>query len=240
MSDSEETILIFPRPALSSQFGWPFRYRPLPEGPGACRILLARVLSHARLSPRTAELERDADIKQAVAYVILRRPGASGTEFWLYRRCKRVGDERLRGLLSLGVGGHMGEADLDGSPSLIPGTDVLFRAAVRELTEEIGEFSAAVGLHGLVNYEGDPVGRCHLGFVFTATFPAGADPLAVPGQGVEPLGWYTANDLYRLQDRGAGFEPWAEGVLSALQAKNLGGSRGLSLYDLSPTAVTYR
>lgn len=111
--------------------------------------------------------ERDENYKQVVPYTLIRRGG----EYLTYRRPPKTGDSRLRGLRSLGVGGHVhpGDARRDGqlnaedarwrSPVM-----AVLRAARRELYEEVG-LSRDMRIVGMANDDSNPVGRVHLGVV---------------------------------------------------------------------------
>lgn len=222
-----ESVLVMPRAAFLVHFGQSFLYRPLPDHPQAALNLVRAVLAPCRAEPRTAALEADPSLKQLIAYTVLRRPGVLGPEFWAYRRPPKDGDARLRGRVSVGVGGHVRLADTHGhGPPFTP--DALINAASRELAEEVGPESHrwVLGLMGFVNDEGNDVGRCHLGFVFRAVLPYGGQP--ENPEGVEPLGWHTAASLQRMAASGTPFESWSGHILGALHTWDVG-HRGAAL-----------
>jgi predicted NUDIX family phosphoesterase len=164
---------------------------------------------------RTDDLEGDPAWKQAVAYVVLccRADHGPVMRYWAYRRCPLVGDRRLRGLCSLGVGGHVRADEATGARS--PQT-LIHAAAYREVMEETGQEPSGLKLRGLVNYEGDDVGRCHLGFVYTAMLDV-QEIVPRADEGVVPIGWFTGPNLWRMQDDGVDFEPWSYSCLGALR-----------------------
>ena len=123
---------------------------------------ITRLDGLAQARPRR-ELESDPSWKQPIPYAVaLYRPegGPAGDVqlFWM-DRLAGGSDKRLHGRASFGVGGHI-------SPS-----DGGIRAALaREWAEEVAtptlpHFTPL----GLLNDDGDDVGRVHLGVVFIAT-----------------------------------------------------------------------
>lgn len=102
------------------------------------------------------DMENDPNYKQIIPYVIIYH---SGTIF-SYRRGKLLGEKRLLGSYSIGVGGHISTTDRN----LF---DASYNEAMRrELTEEVEigsqykEYIAA-----LLNDDSNEVGRVHFGMV---------------------------------------------------------------------------
>lgn len=112
---------------------------------------------HARFLDR-ASAEEDVDFKQIIPYVVFQ----CGDRVFCYRRGQGQGEARLLGKRSIGVGGHVDEADADGSATLT----AYEKALRRELEEEV-VISAPGTLEpfGLINDDETPVGRVHLGIV---------------------------------------------------------------------------
>lgn len=116
-------------------------------------------LSQAR--PRR-ELELDPSWKQPIPYAVaLFRPeGAPVSETQLFWMDRLVGgsDKRLHGRASFGVGGHISPSD-----------GGIAAALVREWAEEVATPTLpSFEPIGLLNDDGDDVGRVHLGIVFIA------------------------------------------------------------------------
>jgi predicted NUDIX family phosphoesterase len=112
---------------------------------------------HARFLPRS-EVEDDPGFKQIIPYVIFR----SGEAVFCYTRGKSQGESRLHCLRSLGVGGHVAEADAGGAPTL----DAYELALRRELAEEVEINSpGSIRRIGLINDDSNAVGQVHLGVV---------------------------------------------------------------------------
>jgi predicted NUDIX family phosphoesterase len=104
------------------------------------------------------DVEDDPGFKQIIPYVVFR----SGSLVFTYRRGQTQGEARLHRLRSLGVGGHVAEADADGQSTL----EAYELALRRELDEEVevgGE--GQIARVGLINDDSNPVGRVHLGVV---------------------------------------------------------------------------
>jgi predicted NUDIX family phosphoesterase len=104
------------------------------------------------------EAEQDPGYKQIISYVVVMRGG----QVFMLRRLNKGNETRLHGLISLGVGGHI-NPDTDGK-----GEDVLIRGLRREIDEEIElEDFGKLTLRGLINDDGNSVGKVHLGFFYT-------------------------------------------------------------------------
>lgn len=105
---------------------------------------------------RREEMETDINFKQIIPYVIL----AHNESIFSYRRGKLLGEKRLLGNYSIGVGGHISTYDRN----LF---DVTYKEAMRrELKEEVEigspykEYIAA-----FLNDDSNEVGRVHFGMV---------------------------------------------------------------------------
>ncbi|CEA00602.1 NUDIX domain protein [Jeotgalicoccus saudimassiliensis] len=108
---------------------------------------------------RRGDMEEDPGFKQLISYCII----TNEDETLVYKRLEGGGEARLHGLLSIGVGGHMNdvedEADIDGK---------LRVNAARELEEEVGlkdDDVKNIEIHGLINDDGNDVGKVHIGLV---------------------------------------------------------------------------
>lgn len=127
--------------------------------------------------------ETDESMLQIIPYGVLLSSG--GRTAWCYRRTG--GDARLEGRCSLGVGGHI--EGIDAAPSLIESAS---RCLARETREELvlGRSDApAMTPRFWLHERTGPVGRVHLGLVFTGLWSTGADPMVTPGEPIEALGF---------------------------------------------------
>lgn len=137
-------------------------------------------------------VEHNEAYLQPITYLLLRN--ASG-QLWCYQRSG--GDARLDGRCSCGVGGHVDHADMNTGTPFDPEI-TLRRALLRELAEELGASAADLHdlrLQGLI-YEGlSPVGRVHLGVLFTANWLPDQPPQPVAGEALRGLGFQDASAL---------------------------------------------
>jgi len=153
-----------------------------------------------------SEVEDDPSFKQIIPYVIFR----SGERVFTYARGRSGGEARLRRLRSLGVGGHVSEADAEGR-----GTVEAYEIALRrELDEEVEvRTPGPIRRIGLINDDSNPVGLVHLGVVHLAEIELPEirpreDALADP-------------EFIRLADlpgRVEEFETWSRFCIGALTA----------------------
>jgi predicted NUDIX family phosphoesterase len=107
--------------------------------------------------PRS-EVEENPGFKQIIPYVVFRCENA----VFCYIRGRSQGEARLHRLRSLGVGGHVSEADAQGRKSL-----AAYESAMRREIEEEVEIMSKGRMHrvGLINDDATPVGEVHLGVV---------------------------------------------------------------------------
>ncbi len=131
-----------------------------PEGvqgfvPGAVEVYLGRIRQHGEFR-RRGEVEADPSRKQIIPYLIIRH----ARRIFLFQRSVQVAEERLRGLYSIGVGGHVSTPDTDAA-------DPLEAGLARELREELivpeGWRARVVGV---LNDDANAVGQVHFGVVY--------------------------------------------------------------------------
>ena len=148
----DERVLVVP----SSEFDRLGRFQGFSAE--ADRYLSALLVPELASFRARREVEDDPGFKQIIPYVIFR----SGDAVFTYKRGKTQGEARLHRLRSLGVGGHVSEADADGQSTL----DAYELALRRELDEEVEVHGEGVITRvGLINDDSNPVGRVHLGVV---------------------------------------------------------------------------
>lgn len=172
--------------------------------PGADRYLDALLAPGvARFLPRP-EMEEDPSFKQIIPYVIFR----AGDRVFRYTRGKTQGEARLHAKRSIGVGGHVDEADADGRATL----DAYEMALRRELDEEVAIGSPGVLKRiGLINDDSTPVGRVHLGVVHIYELER---PEVVPREeGLAEAGFVSREELLAGFD---GLETWSQIALRAI------------------------
>jgi len=151
----EEQVLVIERKVLeqAGMFqGLAFdvdRYLPKIFAPGVPRFI-----------PRS-QAEKDPSYKQLIPYVIM----SYGGKYLSYVRGTRAGENRLTGLRSIGIGGHINPRD--DLPLFNTDFYETYLAAVeREVAEEVSvETSHTDRVVALLNDESNDVGRVHLGIV---------------------------------------------------------------------------
>ena len=147
--------------------------------------------------PRS-QVEEDPAFKQIIPYVVFR----AGDTVFCYTRGRSQGEARLHRLRSLGVGGHVSEADAGGGKSWSA-----YEAAMRrELDEEVVlDSPGRIRQVGLINDDATPVGRVHLGVVhlFELERPA----VAPREEGLAEAQFLTMETVETLR---ADFETWSQ------------------------------
>jgi predicted NUDIX family phosphoesterase len=164
---------------------------------------------------RRHELETDESFGQLLPYILLCQQGRAFT----YNRTKLVGEERLAGLASIGVGGHVDLDDVMADKSVINILATLAVAISRELGEEIlfvdtkGDqwtlqrlraegISLIPQFIGVINDQENEVGRVHYGAVFVIEVPTEYEPICAEAE-LQTVGMIGTFDGRKL-------EPWSE------------------------------
>jgi predicted NUDIX family phosphoesterase len=156
----------------------------------------------AQFRPR-AEVEDDPGYKQIIPYVVFR----CGAAVFCYTRGRSQGEARLHRRRSLGVGGHVDEADAEGRGTL----EAYELALRRELAEEVRVGSpGSLRRVGLINDDATAVGAVHLGVVhlFELEWPE-VEPRE---EGLAEPGFVPLAELRGQRDR---FESWSQVCLDA-------------------------
>lgn len=160
---------------------------------------------HVRYLPRP-EMEIDPNYKQLIPYCLLQHRDAAG-QLWLfqYRRGSGQGESRLHALRSIGIGGHISSIDAAEASPYEEGLN-------RELSEEISiQTSFRQQCVGLINDDGNDVGKVHLGVVHL---------LDLEQPQVEPREVDLANAGFRtieeIRDQLDQFETWSQICVRAL------------------------
>lgn len=163
---------------------------------------LARLLDPAALHFRPRrECETDPGFKQLIPYLVL----TYGDLVFHYRRGAAGSEARLAAKRSVGVGGHISEADAAG------GADPYRTGMLRELAEELAVGGYRERPLGFIYDDATPVGRVHLGVVHVLELDR---PAAIAREAaLAECGFAPAAEL--RADAGA-FETWSRLVLGAL------------------------
>jgi predicted NUDIX family phosphoesterase len=194
---------------------WPQGFLALQ--PEEAARLVARFTTSGRFVDRPAA-ESDPSLKQPIPYCVVRR----GDELLTVRRRRAGTEERLHGLYSVGLGGHVGPEDgPEGDPNL------LLRGMLRELSEEVHGLrphASRARLVGLLNDDSNPVGEVHVGLVYHLTLPEPATPSTPPGteeiqiREISKLqgGFRRLVEIQDLWQDPGRFETWSHLVLEAI------------------------
>jgi predicted NUDIX family phosphoesterase len=149
VKDHDEEILVVNRKKL------------FPQGPPTSKLTSVDMESYQQQILDDGEYiwrskaEVNPSYKQIIPYLVFNYKDT----FFLMQRAADASDVRLRNKYSLGIGGHIRRADIEGGS--------FTKWAEREFAEEISySGSFEVEPIGLVNNEDNQVGMVHTGFVF--------------------------------------------------------------------------
>lgn len=201
MTGSDELVLVIPRSAVMDDPGWTGVRRH-----GALSGFEALVARDGRFEPR-GKVEEDRSLKQVIPYLVLR----DGSRYFLMRRTRAGGDERLHDQWSIGVGGHLNPGDGD-----------LAGGLRREWAEEVdATFVPDFELLGLLNDDTTPVGSVHLGAVYLAD--ARGRPVAIRETDKLTGRFADALEVAAVADQ---LETWSRLVFELLE-NHVGGDAGI-------------
>ena len=147
-----------------------------------------------------ADAEKNEAYKQIIPYTLI-EDGAGN--FMCYPR--HGTEERLRGLYSCGIGGHIDECDNKAGLR-----ETVTAGMLRELSEEITGFDlhrVNIAYKGIINDVESAVSRVHLGLVFHAVCKNGYIPR--PAGELSGAVWKSKSQLAALQT-----EAWSNLALS--------------------------
>lgn len=120
---------------------------------------------------RKKHADKNENYQQIIPYIIcMRADDDDSLEVLRYERSKSGGEDRLHGLLSIGIGGHINQEDWDECEGLRSLDDLILQGAKRELLEELDLDDSRYQLRrvGIVRNLTDEVGRVHTGIVLIA------------------------------------------------------------------------
>ena len=161
MREPEERVLCLKREALEE--AGMFQGMSLDVG------LYLRLLDNPEnlsFLPRS-EADQNYRFKQWIPYVMVFKGGM----LLRYRRGSKSGESRLRGLYSVGIGGHIAEQDFAGGNGYEAGMN-------REVREETGFEPIRAPVFAVLNDDSTEVGRAHFGIVHCMRFPKNAKPIS--------------------------------------------------------------
>ncbi|HHY35222.1 MAG TPA: hypothetical protein GX510_06280 [Firmicutes bacterium] len=203
---AEELILAVDAQAVFETIG---KFRGLrKETPEVWKALASRSGFYRR-----SMLENDPAYKQLISYTVFVSKG----HIFVMKRLKAQAESRLRGLLSVGVGGHMNpvpETGWPGKRAIYRFKALVHANILREIREEvIMPWTPPLTFLGFLNDDETEVGRVHLGVVCLATL---AQPLLAIRESDKMVGaWVPVNQLHDL----GRFESWSSLLLSAIKLR---------------------
>jgi predicted NUDIX family phosphoesterase len=151
------------------------------------------------------EVENDPSFKQLIPYVVLK----CGELLFHYRRGSAGTEKRLEALRSVGIGGHISEADAAGSGN--PYTNGM----MREVSEEVKLISPfSEKCVGFINDDRTPVGSVHLGVVHV--FELESPSAHSREDALADAGFADWRELLRSAEQ---FETWSQFVLDCFRGE---------------------
>jgi predicted NUDIX family phosphoesterase len=149
-----------------------------------------------------AEAEIDEEYLQPITYAIV----VADDKVFCTKRLKG-GDERLKGLCSIGTGGHVDEGE------------TLESTLYRELEEEIGVTNDMIKhcrLMGYIHDRNNAVGRVHIGLVYLVKIDEKQMPnIAVREKDKLSGMWINRDEMVEIYENGQ-FESWTEHILKRI------------------------
>ncbi|MDR0327841.1 MAG: phosphoesterase [Planctomycetaceae bacterium] len=155
-----------------------------------------------------SEVETDPGFKQLIPYMIFCHTDSSGNiRIFQYVRGKGMGESRLHQKRSIGIGGHISDADIDQHSG-----DVYRDGMLRELHEEVVLHTTFTETCvGLINDDSTEVGRVHLGIVHRLDV---AEPKVISNEpDLIESGFMPLAELRNCREQ---MEPWSSISLDAL------------------------
>ncbi|MDA8162268.1 MAG: phosphoesterase [Desulfobacteraceae bacterium] len=195
MDKGQERVFCIKRTDLEGVFG-----RSLPTGAIKGPVVDDILKLEAFFLPRY-QAEHDSSYKQIIPYQIF----CWDNRFLIYRRGSGIGEGRLSGCLSAGVGGHINIMDLNESDK--KGSAFYHKALIRERMEELsGPAVIEEKFIGWINDETNAVGRVHLGAVHMCKVETRDGFGAKTGEDIHLAGWWTKEDIFAKKEM---FETWS-------------------------------
>ncbi len=202
----DENVFCFERRDLEGLFGG------LPQG-GTNTPELVEILSLPQHFISRHIAESDPRYKQIIPYQVFTCNG----RLFVFQRGGGVGEGRLAGRLSLGIGGHINDQDATNGRLTM---DDFNKALLREREEEL-LFTGPVDTYftGWINDDSDDVGMVHLGAVHLCRVEREKSVCLRPrGEDLHEVGWLTALEVERQAER---FEKWSLLAVNSILSASL-------------------
>lgn len=202
-NEPDEPVLCVPTRDLYATTG---QWRGLrKESPEIWRVLARK----SAFKPRS-RVEDDPSLKQLVSYTMF----LSDKRVFVMKRLNAQSEERLRGLLSVGVGGHMNpvpEIQWPGRRRISDMKSIAGMNTAREIREEVSVAgNPTIAILGFLNDDQNAVGKVHLGIVSVVHLPS---PLLAVRETDKMMGaWVEIGNMKALGK----FEPWSTLILAGI------------------------
>ncbi len=147
------------------------------------------------------EAENGPAFKQIIPYQLF----CCENRYFVFRRGAKVGEKRLSGRLSLGIGGHINDLDVSGKRLSVADFN---QALIREREEELlCPTNTPPTFKGWINDDSDAVGKVHLGAVYLCQISNQTDISIRPnGEDLHGIGWLSKEEILARKDE---FEKWS-------------------------------
>lgn len=200
---ANEQVLCVPTRDLYAKLGaWRGLRKPASE--------VWQIIARKSIFKPRALLESDPSFKQLISYTLF----ISGKRAFVMKRLNTQGEKRLRGLLSVGVGGHMNpveEIKWPGRRRIGDLKNLVGLNTLREIREEvILAGNPSLGIIGFLNDDENEVGQVHLGVVSVVHLPS---PILAVRETDKMIGTWV--ELGKLSSMGT-FETWSSLVMQGL------------------------
>lgn len=160
---------------------------------------------------KRALLEHDERFRQIIPICVLKK----GDRIWTYARTEKGGEGRLRGKVSVSVGGHWDMADLVHENSVIDVLASFNKAMERELQEEItinGELKETRLMLDAICANDTEVDRVHLAVIQIVELSDDAE-VCVNEDQLVGIGFRSAHELLQVEEN---LETWAKMICKHL------------------------
>ena len=183
----EEKVLVVPATSITQHLASSF-------DPASAQALI-EVANRTRLFRPRSDVEQDETVKQIIPYVCIR----CGDSYVLLQRTSKQSEARLHNKFSLGIGGHINDAEQSAA-------DLVDAGLQRELSEEISLTSGyTLTPLGVIYDSTTPVGRVHLGVVYELEACDQTFTLNEPD--LMSARWVSSAELAAFRDR---METWSQ------------------------------
>lgn len=161
--------------------------------------------------------------KQILPYVLIKKHDGDGeVRYMVYQRGKGVGESRLAGNMSLGLGGHVDIADCISMDGVVDIPAMVRTNIIREIMEEThisseNEYEAVESMLdnsrivGFINDTSDHVGRDHLGVA--VLLDCTKSVVSIREAELKEIGWFTKEELVESK---LPFENWSKILIDSI------------------------